>query len=46
MGDFFPKVDEKYGDGNREYNWWDCSYSESTEFIGVNQRSNSICKRK
>ena len=22
MGGFFPKVDEKYGDGDREYNWW------------------------
>ena len=25
MGGFFPKVDEKYGDGVREYNWWGCS---------------------
>ena len=21
MGGFFSKVDEKYGDGDREYNW-------------------------
>ena len=25
MGVFFPKMDEKYEDGDREYNWWDCS---------------------
>ena len=24
-GGFFPKVDEKHGDGDREYNWWGCS---------------------
>ena len=24
-GGFFPKVDEKYGDGDRKYNWWGCS---------------------
>ena len=22
MRGFFPKVDEKYGNGDREYNWW------------------------
>ena len=26
MGGFFPKLDEKYGDRDREYNWWGCSY--------------------
>ena len=25
MGGFFPKLDEKYGDRDREYNWWGCS---------------------
>ena len=29
MGGFFPKVDEKHGDGDREYNWWGCSYNLS-----------------
>ena len=28
-GGFFPKMDEKYGDGDREYNWWGCSNSTS-----------------
>ena len=23
------KMDEKYGDGDREYNWWGCSKSGS-----------------
>ena len=26
-GGFFPKVDEKYGDEDREYNWWGCPNS-------------------
>ena len=29
MGGFFPKVNEQYGDGDREYNWWGCSYTLS-----------------
>ena len=29
MGGFFPKLDEKYGDRDREYNWWGCSYGKA-----------------
>ena len=33
-GGFFPKLDEKYGDRDREYNWWGCSKYLDAPIVG------------